>query len=129
MSSVSLHKEVCPKCGKEQMVERYDSVNDYHRELFPKIVDKSIFDYECESCREKIHAPYPLLFHKMGIRDIQIGYRIEPMQPTFRSLNPMMVAMKKVMEDSGHESKDVSEFYDNEDEFANRVSDFLVNMH
>ena len=23
MSSVSLHKEVCPKCGKEQMIERY----------------------------------------------------------------------------------------------------------
>ena len=92
MSSVSLHKEVCPKCGKEQMVERYDSVNDYHREVFPKIVDKSIFDYECEACKEKIHAPYPLLFHKMGIRDIQIGYRIKPMQPTFRSFNPMMVA-------------------------------------
>lgn len=129
MSSVSLHKEVCPKCGKEQMVERYDSVNDYHQDLFSKIADKSIFDYECESCKEKVHSPYPLLFHKMGIRDIQIGYKINPIQPTFRSLNPMMIAMKKVMEDSGHESKDISEFYDNEDEFANRVNDFLVNIH
>lgn len=60
MSTVSLHKEVCPKCGKEQMVERYDSINDYHKELFPQIVDKTIFDYECEAYIEK---EYMLLIH------------------------------------------------------------------
>ena len=108
------------------MVERYDSINDYHRELFPKIIDKTIFDYECKACKEKNHAPYPLLFHKMGIRDIQIGYKINPIQPTFRSFNPMMVAMKKVMEDAGHEFNDVGEFYDDEDEFAIRVQELLT---
>lgn len=126
MSSASLHKEVCPKCGKEQMVERYDSINDYHKELFTQIVDKSIFDYECESCKEKVHAPYPLLFHKMGIRDIQIGYKIRPMQPIFHSFNPIIFAMKKVMEDVDCETKDIAEYYDNENDFANRVSNFLV---
>ena len=125
MSSASIHKEICPKCGKEQMVERYDSINNYHSELFPQIVNKSIFDYECESCKEKIHAPYPLLFHKLGIRDIQIGYKIKPMLPIFHSLNPMTAAFKKVMENDGHEFKDISEYYDNEDAFANRVKDFL----
>lgn len=124
MSSASLHKEICPKCGKEQMVERYDSVNDYHGELFPKIIDKSIFDYECECCKEKIHAPYPLLFHKMGVRDIQIGYKISPI-PTYHTLDPMMVAMKKVMEEAGCETNDISERYDNEDKFVKRVKDFV----
>lgn len=126
MSSVSLHKEVCPKCGKEQMIERYDSINDYHEELFPKIIDKSIFDYNCESCKEKIHAPYPLLFHKMGFRDIQIGYKISPIKSPFCFANPMMVAVKKAMEKKGQEFEDISECYDNEDEFVDRVKSFLI---
>lgn len=126
MLSVSLHKEICPKCGKEQMVERYDSVNDYHRELFSKIIDKTIFDYECEECKETIHAPYPVLFHKMGIRDIQIGYKIPVINSPLCSItSPLMIAMKKVMEDKGHASKDVAECYDDEDEFAKRVADFI----
>lgn len=128
MSSASLHKVVCPKCGKEQTIERYDSINNHNWELFPRIVDKSIFDYECKSCKEKVHAPYPLIFHKMGIRDVQIGYKIEiiPIQPTFISFfNPKDIAMKKVMEDSGHKVENILEYYDNEDEFARRVNDFV----
>lgn len=124
MSTVSLHKEVCPKCGKEQMVERYDSINDYHKELFPQIVDKTIFDYECEACRERIHAPYPLLFHRMGVRDIQIGYKISPIRPTYSDV--LTLAMKTVMDNSGLDSKDISERYDDEDEFVERVSNFLI---
>lgn len=90
MSSVSLHKEVCPKCGREQI------------------------------------APYPLLFHKMGIRDIQIGYKISPFNAEFLSFTPLVIAMKKVLKDTGHESKDISEYYDNEDEFVNRVKNFIA---
>lgn len=123
MSTVSLHKEVCPKCGKEQMVERYDSINDYHKELFPQIVDKTIFDYECEAYRERIHAPYPLLFHRMGVRDIQIGYKISPIRLTYSDV--LTLAMKTVMDNSGLDSKDISERYDDEDEFVERVSNFL----
>lgn len=125
MSSKSLHTVTCPKCKKEQTIERYNSINDYHKELFPKIVDKSIFDYECQYCKEKIHHPYPLLFHKMGIGDIQIGYKINPMQPIFCSFNPMMVAMKKALEDTGHESKDIFERYEDEDAFSERVASFI----
>ena len=125
MSSASFHKVICPECNKEQTIERYDSVNDYDYELFWKIANKSIFDYECNFCKEKIHSPYPLLFHKLGIRDIQIGYKIKPIQPILNSFNPMMIAMKTAMEKAGIESKDICEFYDNEDDFANRVNDFL----
>ena len=126
MSSASLHKEICPKCGKEQLVERYDSINDYHKELFPKIIDKTIFDYECEFCHEKIHSPYPLLFHKMGFRDIQVGYKISPINIRLYSFNPLFEAIKMAMEKDGHNCKDISECYDNEDEFANRVKSILT---
>jgi len=125
MSSKSIHKVTCPKCKKEQFIERYNSINDYHKELFPKIVDKTIFDYECESCKEKIHHPYPLLFHKMGIRDIQIGYKIYHIQQTCRSFNPIIVAMKKALEDTGHESKDIFECYEDVDAFSERVASFI----
>ena len=124
MSSASLHKVICSKCGREQTIERYDSINDYHRELFPKIIDKTIFDFECEFCKEKIHEPYPLLFHKMGFSDIQIGYKMHPI-PLPRFSNPLMEAIKMAMEIDGHEMKDVSECYDDENEFAQRVAGFL----
>lgn len=123
MSTISLHKEICPKCGKEQTVERYDSVNDYNQELLPKIIDKSIFDYECECCKEIIHAPYPFLFHKMGVRDIQIGYKVSPIEVTH--LDPLTLAMKIAMHNSGHKSNDISERYDTEDEFTKRVASLL----
>lgn len=52
MSSITLHTEICPNCGKEQKVERYDSINDYEREVFPKLADGTIFDYECKYCKK-----------------------------------------------------------------------------
>lgn len=123
MSSISLHTVKCPKCNKEQTIERYNSINDYHRELFPKIADKTIFDYQCEACKEKIHDPYPLLFHKMGIRDIQIGYKISPIHINF--INPLTLALKKALEETGKESTDICECYDDEDTFSQRVANFI----
>lgn len=125
MSSMSLHKEICPKCGKEQMVEKYDSVNNYDEEMFAKIADGTIFDFKCENCEENIHAPHPLLFHKMGIQDVQIGYKISPMQSMFRSMNPIVIAMKEAMESAGKQSEDIVERYEDEEEFKKRVGEFL----
>ena len=125
MSSMSLHKEICPKCGKEQMVEKYDSLNNYDEEMFAKIVDGTIFDYKCEKCEKNIHAPHPLLFHKMGIQDVQIGYKISPMQSMFRSTNPIVIAVKEAMKSAGKESEDIMERYEDEEEFRNRVGEFL----
>lgn len=126
MSKVTLHEVTCPKCGKNQRIERYDSINDYHRELFPKIVDKTIFDYQCEECKETVHDPYPLLFHMMGIQDIQIGYRIQPIRFSAELFNPLMKMMKEALESSGQESRDITESYDDEDEFAYRVACILL---
>lgn len=124
---MSLHKEICPKCGKEQMVEKYDSLNNYDEKIFAKIVDGTIFDYKCEKCEENIHAPHPLLFHKMGIRDVQIGYKISPMQSMFRSTNPIVIAVKEAMKSAGKESEDIVESYEDEEKFRNRVGEFLKN--
>ena len=126
MSSITLHTEICPNCGKEQKVERYDSINNYEREVFPKLADGTIFDYECKYCKKTIHSPYPLLFHKMGIRDIMIGYKFAPVHntPVFQA-NPFMAVMKKSMEEKGHDTSDIRENYENETEFINRVKEFL----
>lgn len=80
-----------------------------------------------EKCKAKIHAPYPLFFHKMGFRDIQIGYKIHPICVSLFPAHPLIEALKNVMKEDGHETKDVSEYYDDEDEFANRVKSFLSN--
>lgn len=120
MSKSSLHRVICPKCNKEQVIERYDSINDYHYELFPKIIDKSIFDYECKNCKETIHEPYPLLFHKMGFPDIQIGYRMAPL-PT-----SILAAMFPAVASGIHAlpGNEIREYYENEDDFASRVQHF-----
>lgn len=123
MSSKSLHKEICSKCGKEQLIERFDSINDYHQELFSKVADKSIFDYECKFCKKIIHSPYPLLFHKMAGVDIQIGYKISPIN--FSIINPFVITMREMMKNNGLPFENIAERYDNEDEFANRVHNLL----
>lgn len=124
MSNTLIYKETCPKCGKENKIERYSSLNSYDEKLFPTIVDKTIFAYRCKHCKENIYAPYPFLFHKIGIPDVQIGYKMKPF-PTFRFFNPMMATMKKVMENNGYDTKDILEYYDDENEFVNRVKQFL----
>ena len=129
MSSITLHTEICPNCGKEQKVERYDSINNYEREVFPKLANGTIFDYECKFCKKIIHSPYPLLFHRMGFRNIMIGYKFAPLysMPVFPA-NPFMAVMKKSMEEKGHDTsdiRDIRENYENETEFINRVKEFL----
>lgn len=118
MSHVSIHDVVCPKCKKEQKIERYDSINDYHSEMFSKIVDKTIFDYKCKNCGEIIRDPYPILFHKMSIGDIQIGYKTTPIRIPI--INPLMEAVKMSIG-----AKDISEEYNDIDEFSKRVADFI----
>lgn len=118
MSSASIHEVRCPICNTKQKIERYNSVNDYHSELFPKIVDKTIFDYTCENCGKVIREPYPLLFHKMSVNDIQIGYKITPIKLPFT--NPFIELLKTT-----YKKDNVSERYDDINEFAKRVSEFV----
>ncbi len=66
MSSITLHTETCPNCGKEQKVERYDSINNYEREVFPKLADGTIFDYECQYCKKNHTFPIPIIVSQNG---------------------------------------------------------------
>ena len=55
MSSVTLHTVKCPNCNHEQEVERWNSVNDYDKDKFLSIVDKSIFTYECKIVKKQYY--------------------------------------------------------------------------
>ncbi len=115
----------CPNCKEEQSIEIWGSVNELDRDIFPKIVDGTIFDYRCEHCGETIHAPHPLLFHKMGVRDIQIGYLVKPVDISSVCISPFNIAMKNVLKQKGYDSENIVESYDDEIAFRNRVSEFI----
>lgn len=121
MTKITVHKVICHICGHEQEIERYDSINDYNKELFPRIVDKSIFNYQCAKCKKEIFSPYPFLFHKMYGRSVQIGYKITPYSIPTSAINPLVAALN-----TAAGLTDISERYDDIDEFVNRVSDFVM---
>lgn len=59
----------CPKCGKEQLVKRYESVNvTLNPEIKEKIKSGYFFVFECEECHVQIPMIYPCLFHDMENR-------------------------------------------------------------
>ena len=62
----------------------------------------------------------------MGFRNIMIGYKFAPLysMPVFPA-NPFMAVMKKSLEDTGHDTSDIRENYEDETEFINRVKEFL----
>lgn len=55
-----------------------------------------------------------------------IGYKFAPVHntPVFQA-NPFLAAMKKSLKDTGHDTSDIRESYENETEFINRVKEFL----
>lgn len=55
-----------------------------------------------------------------------IGYKFAPVHnmPVFPA-NSFLAAMKKSMEDTGHDASDIRENYEDETEFINRVKEFL----
>lgn len=118
MSSATNINVKCPKCGNEQKKIRYGSINNYDKELFSSIIDKSVFSCTCEKCKENIFDDSPLLFHYMGGRDIQIGYKIMPYPVPMDIVNPFMRIFKESMG-----LKDISEKYDDLDKFCNRVKE------
>ena len=124
MSMKSVHTVTCPKCGKSQQVERWDSVNDYNREEFSHILDKSIFCYTYQFCRKTVFDPQPLLFHRMSLNDIMIGYKVPVMkQSNIFPTSPLLVALKSCCPDG---MSDIAECYDEVEPFIERVSEFVT---
>lgn len=66
MSKIIEEKVVCPKCGKEQTIKRYESVNvTLEPELKDVIKSGYFFAFTCEECGVKIPMIYPCLYHDM----------------------------------------------------------------
>lgn len=66
MSKIIEEKVICPKCGKEQIVKRYESVNvTLEPELKEVIKSGYFFAFTCEECGVKIPMLYSCLYHDM----------------------------------------------------------------
>lgn len=64
-------KEVvkCPKCGKKDKVVIWQSLNgDIDPKAKQKLIDGTLFRFECKKCGLKINLDYPILYHDMANR-------------------------------------------------------------
>jgi predicted RNA-binding Zn-ribbon protein involved in translation (DUF1610 family) len=56
----------CPKCGRKSSFTIWDSVNvSLNPELKEKIIDQSLFNFHCPSCKKNVLVQYPLIYHDM----------------------------------------------------------------
>jgi len=56
----------CPKCHRRSSFTIWDSVNvSLNPELKEKIIDQSLFNFNCPSCRTDALVQYPLIYHDM----------------------------------------------------------------
>lgn len=123
MSHKTLHEVTCPHCQYTQKIERYNSLNNFDSDKFELILNKEIFHYECKNCHQKNFEPYPFLFHLMSAEDIQIGYKMTPMHVMDAFKSPLILALQRATN-----KKDITERYDELDDFINRV-DELIKTH
>ena len=71
--STSLVRDIaCPNCGEAHPLNIYTSINIADNpELKERVLDESIFDYQCEDCGYMAEITYPLVYH-----DPKAGYMI-----------------------------------------------------
>ena len=56
----------CPKCRRRSSFTIWDSVNvSLNPELKEKIIDQSLFNFNCPSCQTDVLVQYPLIYHDM----------------------------------------------------------------
>ena len=66
MSMSHIVKATCPDCKKEFPLEVWQSVNvQLNPEMREKVLDGSIFQFECPHCGMKGHTEYPFLYNDM----------------------------------------------------------------
>lgn len=71
----SQHEELiqCPFCGKKFFFKMYDSVNvGLNPEYKKRVIDKTLFRYECPQCHNSDYVLYSILYHAP-----EIGYMIQ----------------------------------------------------
>jgi hypothetical protein len=66
MSKERIEIITCPKCGHKQEFRIYDSLNgDLDPEAKKKLIDASLFMFDCEKCDLVTPVAYNLLYHDM----------------------------------------------------------------
>lgn len=66
MSDIRTEVQKCPHCSKESELTIYSSINvTLDPNLKKKILDSSIFEWECPYCHEKFDLVYDFLYHDM----------------------------------------------------------------
>lgn len=66
MSSFRNIGVTCPACNNEGAYRIWDSVNvDLSPNMKPKVMDGSLFEWVCPTCKKKYTIPYPFLYHDM----------------------------------------------------------------
>lgn len=72
MDSFQTEKIICPKCGHEQEVKIYPSINSsLDTDIVEKILTNQLFCFECDECHEKTPLIYNSLYH-----DIEHGLMV-----------------------------------------------------
>ena len=66
MSELRTVTQQCPHCSKKSELEIYSSINvSLDPSLKKKILDSSLFDWECPHCHETFNLLYGFLYHDM----------------------------------------------------------------
>lgn len=67
MSQQHIEKVTCPKCGASGEITIWDSINvDQDPELKNKILDESLFIWECPHCKHRVYVTFGTLYHDMN---------------------------------------------------------------
>lgn len=126
MSKVYSETINCPKCNKELNVNIYSSINvNFDSELKDKLLNGELTNVPCD-CGLVISLNYPILYHKIGCKDVMIQYTNSDIETTKRKyeearkfintsfINPFGLSLKQ---------EEIFEIYNNWGEFTKRIKE------
>lgn len=94
-----IHKKiVCPKCGEPTEADLHTSVNvTNHRDLRAKVMNESLFRWNCKNCGYSARLTYPVLYNDMKNRFmVYLIPRIEHFQLADKQLEDEFNTLKHI---------------------------------
>lgn len=83
MSRKTREKITCPKCGKENDFILWQSLNgEIDPEAQQKLLDGTLFRFQCENCGYEAHVDYGMLYHDMAHQAMVYYVRPESVEQT-----------------------------------------------
>lgn len=65
VTPVSMRPTTCRKCGRQNQIEVYESVNSHQTNLRDKLSSGEFWKWRCSHCTDENTTVYPLLYHDM----------------------------------------------------------------